>query len=111
MKSNVVLPFYKLAKNFIDIVDSDEDLRDLMFKLDEASSIEELLDIDANKYNIIENLFYISAVRDAYQEIEDYFFDEIINVLQQIRELRFNKTKEEKEMEDIILSDIADLFE
>lgn len=111
MKSNVLLPFYELAKDFIDVVDSNEDMRDLMFQIDQAGSEEELLNIANNDTAFLESFLYISRVRDSYQEIEDYFFDEVINVLQQIRELRLNKTKEERRMEDRILSDIADLFE
>lgn len=97
-----------MAKDFVEIVDSDEDLRKLMMDIDQASSVEELDDIAfIGNVSILNFLAYLSQVKNVYRDIEEYFFDEAIDVLTTVKNLRGDhKSTVEKEMEDVILSDL-----
>lgn len=80
MKNSDLLLFYALAKSFVDTVDSDEKLRDVVFKMDECS-LEDLFDIDLSDVDFLKLGNYIADIEEKRIEIDCFFYDKFHNMM------------------------------
>lgn len=75
MENNDLLLFYTLVKKFVDAVDSDEKLRDLVFEIDGCDNLEDLFNIDSSDVNFSIFGNYIANIEEKRIEIHRFFYD------------------------------------
>lgn len=99
MENSNLLLFYALAKSFVDTVDSDEKMRDLVFEIDGCGDLEDLFNIDSSDVDFLKLGNYIANIEEKRIEIDCFFYDKFHNMM-------FNDVKKEqkglKEFKDFV---------
>lgn len=90
MENSDLLLFYTLVKNFVDAVDSDEKLRDLVFEIDGCGNLEDLFNIDSSDVDFLNFGNYIANIEEKRIEIHCFFYDKFHTMI-------FNDMRREQE--------------
>ena len=70
---------YSKCKDFVNICEQDKDLTEIIFSLDDANNLKDVLDVDSSKYSLDEMADYLIKMQEGAFEIEDYFNNSLMD--------------------------------